>query len=128
MTLMKVCDVTELVPGAVRRFDGGAEPIAVFNVDGRFFATQDRCPHGNWPLSDSYVKGDTVECSLHNGCFSIRTGRRLSPPVARALQTYAVAVRDGEVYVDVDSGAFEPREGAGVVSSVRAAGACHGMG
>jgi nitrite reductase/ring-hydroxylating ferredoxin subunit len=128
MTLMKVCNMSELEPGTVRRFDGGAEAIAVFNIEGRYYATQDRCPHGNWPLSDSYIKGDTIECALHNGCFSIRTGKRLGPPVSRPLRTYAVAIQDDAVLVDIDSGAFEAREGAsgGVAGSDE--GARHGLG
>ena len=125
---MKVCAVEELEPGAARRLEGGAEAIAVFNVDGLYFATQDRCPHGNWPLSDSYVKGDTVECALHNGCFSIRTGKRLTPPVSRPLRTFAVVVQDGVVCVDVDSGAFETRVGASAAAPQSDSGAQHGMG
>ena len=112
MSFMKACSVTDVDPGGAKQFTGGPEPIAVFNVDGRFFATQDSCPHGRWSLSESYVKGDTVECALHNGCFSIRSGKRLGPPVSRPLRTYAVRVEAGFVYVDVASGAHELRPGA----------------
>lgn len=104
MTLLRVCQVSDMAPGSVRRFDGGPEAIAVFNVDGIYYATQDRCPHGQWPLSESYVNGDTVECALHSGCFSIRTGKRLGPPVSRALRIYPITINDGVVFVDVTAG------------------------
>lgn len=112
MNFVKACNVADVQPGGVVQASGGSELIAVFNVNGRFFATQDSCPHGQWPLSESYVDGDTVECALHNGRFSICSGKRLSPPVCRALRTYVVRVEAGIVYVDVDSGAYELRPGA----------------
>jgi nitrite reductase/ring-hydroxylating ferredoxin subunit len=112
VTFVSACDVTELQPGHAMRAIAGDDPIALFNVDGRLFATQDRCPHGLWPLSESYFTGDKVECALHGAQFSVISGKRLAPPVCRALKTYAVKVEAGRVYIDVDSGACEPRAGA----------------
>lgn len=114
MNFVKACDAADVQPGGAVLTDRGDEPIAVFNVGGRFYATQDRCPHGQWSLSDSYVTGDTVECALHNGRFSISSGKRLSPPVCRALRTYVVKVEAGAVFVDVNSAGYELRTGAEV--------------
>ena len=118
MSFVRVCRIEEIAPGAARVLSDAPEPIAVFNVAGRFFATQDRCTHGQFSLSESYIEGDQVVCALHNGRFCIRTGKRLSPPVCRALRTFDVAVREGEVHVDIDSGAYVARDGAGANDGV----------
>lgn len=118
MSFVKACNVDDVPPGAAVQVVAVPEALAVFNVNGRFFATQDRCPHGQWPLSESYIDGDVVECALHNGRFSISSGKRLSPPVCRALRTFDVRVEAGVVYVDVESGAHELRTGACAVHDV----------
>lgn len=125
MRFLRACGVSEVAAGNVKLFDSGAERIAIFHVGGRMYATQDACPHGQWSLSESYVDGEVVECALHNGRFSICSGKRLGPPVSRPLRTYAVKVDQGAVWVDVDSAAAEPRSGAAVAGEI---GVSDGMG
>lgn len=66
---------SDLPPGEMQRHEGGPEPVMVCNVDGEFFAVQDTCTHGNWALSDGYLDGGVVECTLHFGKFCVRTGK-----------------------------------------------------
>jgi nitrite reductase/ring-hydroxylating ferredoxin subunit len=113
MSYVFACSVSEVGPGQARLFITDPEPIAIFNVGGRFFATQDKCPHGQFSLSESYVEGDRVVCALHDGCFSISSGKRLGPPVSRALRTFQVEVRGDAVFVDPASGDYVARVGAG---------------
>ena len=51
----------------------GGGRVAVFNVDGQFFVTQNACTHGPGSLSDGFVEGDQVECDFHGGKFHIPT-------------------------------------------------------
>jgi len=76
-------------------------PIAVFNVDGEFFATDDTCTHAESSLADGYIEGDVVECEFHYARFCIKDGAALSAPATEALRTYAVKVDGDEVFVDV---------------------------
>lgn len=89
----------DLAPGEVRHVEVGDKEIAVFNLDGAFFATSDRCTHMRARLSDGYVTGGVVECPLHFGKFDIKTGQPLSPPCKVALSTYQVEIRDGAVWL-----------------------------
>jgi 3-phenylpropionate/trans-cinnamate dioxygenase ferredoxin subunit len=73
--------------------------VAVFKVNGEFFALDDRCTHQDAYLSDGFVEGCTVECPLHASCFDLRTGRPLGPPAVQAVRTHPVAVRDGAVFI-----------------------------
>ncbi len=98
-----VARMTDLAPGEVRHVELAGQEIAVFNVDGEFFATSDRCTHMRARLSDGYVNAGVVECPLHFGKFNIRTGHPLSPPCKLSLATYPVQVRDNCVWVGVPS-------------------------
>jgi nitrite reductase/ring-hydroxylating ferredoxin subunit len=89
------------------RFEGGPEPILVCNVDGEFFATQDTCTHADWPLSDGYLDGATVECTLHWAKFCVRTGKVEAIPACQALRTFEVRVDGDDIFVDLDSGAMK---------------------
>lgn len=88
----------DIAEGTAAVVDAGTR-IAVFRVDGEFFAVDDRCTHQEANLSDGFVDGDTVECPLHASCFDLRTGRPSGPPAVRAVRTHRVTVRDGAVFV-----------------------------
>lgn len=97
---VKVCDVAELSPGQARRVIlAGRDPIAVFNVAGRFYVTDDDCTHGLSSLAkDGTVIDDEVECGWHGGRFNITTGAATCAPCIKALRTYAVEIVAGEVF------------------------------
>jgi nitrite reductase/ring-hydroxylating ferredoxin subunit len=101
-----VCRADDVAPGECRRVVS-EPPVAVFNVDGEFYAIEDTCTHDSSSLADGYVDGDVVECSWHFAKFCIRTGAVLGPPAVRSLGTFEVSVSDGCVFVRV-SAASEP--------------------
>lgn len=76
-------------------------PIAVFHVDGEWFATEDRCSHDDSSLADGYVEGAVVECAWHFAKFCLRTGKVLAPPARLPLATFDVKVDGGTVYVNI---------------------------
>lgn len=71
--------------------------IAVFNVEGEFFATHGVCTHEFACLADGLPMDGVIECPLHNGRFDIRTGKALGAPVSVDLRTYPVKVENGRV-------------------------------
>ena len=73
--------------------------IAIFRIDGEFYATSNICTHASALLSDGFVEDCTIECPLHNGRFDIKTGKALTSPVEVDLETYRVRVHDGQVEV-----------------------------
>ncbi|MBT9160541.1 MAG: Benzene 1,2-dioxygenase system ferredoxin subunit [Dehalococcoidia bacterium] len=95
---------SELQPGDMYRHEGGPEPVLVCNVNGEFFAVQDTCTHGEWALSDGYLEGDVVECSLHFAKFCVRTGKVKAIPACKALRVFPVKVEDDSVLVYLNIG------------------------
>jgi nitrite reductase/ring-hydroxylating ferredoxin subunit len=97
--IVRVCATGDLAPGEMRRAPT-TRPVAVYNIDGEFFATADFCTHEKSSLSEEgYLDGDEVECGWHCAKFSVRTGAVTCPPATKALVTYEVRVEGADVYV-----------------------------
>ena len=86
----------------------GGQCIAVFNVNGSFYATSGLCTHARAQLADGYIDGETVECPLHQGLFHIPTGKALSAPVTVDLRTFPVRIQSGKVEVLLDAASTGP--------------------
>ena len=99
-TRMRVCGVDELPDGEARRVEG-PRPVAVFNVDGTYFALDDNCTHQDFPLSEGWIEGDVVECALHMARFCIRTGKALCLPADRSVVTHPIDVVGNDIYVTI---------------------------
>ena len=78
--------------------------VAIYNVKGKFYATENICTHAFAFLSEGVVIGDVIECPVHQGRFHIPTGKPKGAPVSVALDTYATKVENGKVYVRLEDG------------------------
>jgi naphthalene 1,2-dioxygenase system ferredoxin subunit len=87
----------------VIRVEIGGRGIALYNVEGRFYASDDACTHQRSRLSDGFVIDHVIECSRHQGRFDIRTGRALGAPVSRALAVHPVKVEGEVIYVGLSA-------------------------
>ena len=96
-----VAEADAIPPGTVREVTLGDDDIAVYNVEGEFFATTNVCTHDEAYLSDGELFGHVVECPLHGARFDVRTGKVLSLPAVYPLKTYEVRVEDGKVQVRI---------------------------
>ena len=98
-TLLALCSTSEVPEGGALKVERDGFVLAVFNLGGRFFVTDDACTHGPGSLSEGEVDGEIVECNFHNGAFHIPTGRVEAPPCMVALRTYQVSVVDEQVCI-----------------------------
>jgi len=94
-----VAAVSDFPAGAVRTVEARGLEIAVFNVDGYYYAIADCCTHEAERLSGGSIEGLDVVCPLHQARFSLVTGRALSPPAYEPVMTYPVRVDGGMVQV-----------------------------
>jgi metal-sulfur cluster biosynthetic enzyme/nitrite reductase/ring-hydroxylating ferredoxin subunit len=101
---VRVATVGELPdPGAtVVEVDG--DLIALFHVEGAYYALDDVCTHDGGPLASGELTGHKVACPRHGAKFDIRTGAALSMPAVRATRAHDVKVEDGGVWVRLRSG------------------------
>jgi len=91
----------DLANGAMLAVAFGDHQIALYDVAGEVFATDNICTHAQAFLSDGTLQGEIVECPLHGGRFSVRTGEGKGPPIPCDLKTYPVRVIGGEIQVRV---------------------------
>ena len=96
-----LCAAADVTPGNALKVETGDLSLAVFNVGGEYFVTDDLCTHGPGSLSEGYIEDDIVECNFHNGQFNVRTGEVVSPPCMVPIKTYPVAVVDDKVTIEV---------------------------
>lgn len=101
MTWVRAFPASEVGEGEMKRFEGGPEPILVCQYNGQYYAVQDTCTHEVWPLSEGYLDGCLVECSLHSAKFDVRTGEVKSLPACKPLKVFPIKCdEDGYLYVD----------------------------
>jgi nitrite reductase/ring-hydroxylating ferredoxin subunit len=90
----------EAVPpgrGATVQMKDGNE-VALFNVGGEFYAIENFCPHKGYPLADSRLYGNIVECDLHGWRFDVRNGTCFTAKKC-SLESYEVVVEDGWIKI-----------------------------
>ena len=100
-TFRKVAEVGDLGPGTARLVEIGGNEIALFNVDGTFYAIDNTCAHMGGPLADGEIEGDVVTCPWHRATYNVRTGEVLGPPAPTSVATYTVRVQGSDIEVDV---------------------------
>jgi naphthalene 1,2-dioxygenase ferredoxin component len=76
--------------------------IALYDVDGVVYATDNICTHAYAHLSDGWLDGDAIECPLHAARFDVKTGKVLSPPASEDLKTYPVRVVGDAIELKID--------------------------
>src|SRR4029077_8880972 len=97
-----LCGAAEVAPGSALRVDAAGLSVAVFNLDGEFYVTDDQCTHGPGLLSEGFIDGEVVECNFHNGQFNIKTGEVVSPPCMVPIKTYKTTVENGRVLIEAE--------------------------
>lgn len=97
---IELCSTDDVPSGEAILVEKDDLELAVYNVEGNFFVTDDLCTHGPGSLSEGFLDGFEIECDFHGGCFDIRTGEVTAPPCMEPIKTYKVSVDDGKVYID----------------------------
>jgi 3-phenylpropionate/trans-cinnamate dioxygenase ferredoxin subunit len=88
----------DIPPGCAARVEIDDTPVAIFNVEGTFYALDDTCSHAEASLSEGDLDIDrcVIECPLHGSSFDLRTGEPLSLPAVEPVRVHRIeATADG---------------------------------
>jgi 3-phenylpropionate/trans-cinnamate dioxygenase ferredoxin subunit len=96
---VRVAPAASIAPGDYASVELGDGFVAVFNVDGEFFAIDDLCTHDGGGLAGGRLEDHQVLCPRHGARFCLRTGAALTPPAYAPVRCYATRVTDGVVEV-----------------------------
>jgi 3-phenylpropionate/trans-cinnamate dioxygenase ferredoxin subunit len=100
MTDFVTITTTDQLPAGERIIvEIGRRWIAVFNIDGSYYAVEDRCTHDDGPLAEGELYGHEIECPRHGACFDVRTGKVTAPPALVDVPTYEVRVEGDQVQI-----------------------------
>ena len=99
---IKVATTGDLSPGKAMKVEVNDEEVALFNLDGTYYAIGDVCTHAGGPLSEGELDGEEVECPWHGSRFNVRTGEVLTPPAPREVECYTVKVEGEDILISLD--------------------------
>ncbi len=95
---VRIVTVSDVPPGSAHVTDINGRSIAIFNVEGAFFAIENTCVHRGGPLGEGELDGEVVTCPWHSWEYNVRTGISLTTPSA-SVKTYEVKVEGEDVKV-----------------------------
>lgn len=98
---VKVAKTDQIVPGQGKMIEVGGKKIALFNVQGSFYAIDDTCTHRGGPLSEGVLEGKQVTCPWHGATYDVTTGEVLSPPAPKGVARYNVRLEGSDIEVEV---------------------------
>lgn len=101
-TAVKVASASELPRGSSKLVEANGQAVALFNVDGEYFAIDDACPHAGGPLNEGDLDGNVVTCPWHGAQFDVTTGKVLCAPARSDVASYPVTVVGDDVLVELD--------------------------
>ena len=97
---VRVAAVTEIAAGEGRVVEAEGLTLALFNVNGAFYAIDNRCPHRGGPLGEGELAGAVVTCPWHAWRWDVTTGANANNPVVR-VACYPARVEGGTVFVEL---------------------------
>jgi 3-phenylpropionate/trans-cinnamate dioxygenase ferredoxin subunit len=107
MAFLRACALADIKDDAALGVTVDGQDVALARHGDEVLAIEDMCSHasvalsaGDYEISD----GDcTVECWLHGSRVDLRPGKPTGLPATEPVATFPVDVRDGDVYVDVET-------------------------
>ena len=94
-----VAKAGEIPEGGVKIVRVEDELLAIFHVDGQYYAINDVCTHDGGPLAEGPLEGHVIECPRHGARFDIRTGAVLCMPATSPVPTHETRVVGDEIQV-----------------------------
>ena len=99
---VKAATRSQLGAGDVLGIGIDGREIALYDLDGTVYASDDICTHAYVKLSDGWLDKREIECPLHAGRFDIKTGRATAPPCTEPIKTYPVRIVGDEIQIKLD--------------------------
>ena len=99
---VKVVEVTELGPGEGKTVEVEGVSLALFNVDGTYFAIANACTHVGGSLGEGALIGKEVTCPLHGAQFDVTSGKVLGGPARSDVRSFSVSLEGDDVMVEVE--------------------------
>jgi nitrite reductase/ring-hydroxylating ferredoxin subunit len=97
--MLKIAEISQVPPGTGRVVHVGRKVIALFNINGVFYALDNVCTHRGGPLGEGKVHGTVVTCPWHGNQFDVTTGQVVTGTLPVAA--YVVQTQGDDVLIDL---------------------------
>ena len=101
MNLIKICDLSEIPNGSIKKFEINDEEITICNINNQIFAINDNCSHDEASLQEGFIDGYEIECPVHGAKFDIRTGEVTCLPAVSPIKTYNIKINNGAIELEI---------------------------
>jgi nitrite reductase (NADH) small subunit len=100
MARVRVGNAGDVPPGQGRVVDADGKNIALFNVNGTYYATDNNCPHRGGPLAEGDVDGAVAICPWHGWRWDVTTGANVNNPAVK-VACFLVTVEADGIFVEL---------------------------
>ncbi len=97
---VKVARLAELAAGTGKAVEVNGKSLAIYNVNGTVYATDNACLHQGGPLGEGMLEGDVITCPWHMWQYNVRTGENLEDSMLK-VETYPVRVSGDDIEVEI---------------------------
>ena len=98
---VKVAKTGDVALGSAKMVEVSGKKIAIFNVDGKYYAIDNTCTHRGGPLAEGALEGKEVTCPWHGAVFDVTTGEVLGPPAPKPVSSYDIRLSGNDIEVEV---------------------------
>src|SRR5271157_5733739 len=98
---VEVAKVKDIKPGDAKSVKAKGQGYALYNVGGKFYATQEYCTHEEGTLADGFLDGKVITCPLHGAMFDVTSGKVLEGPATEDVKTYETKVVGDKILIKV---------------------------
>ncbi len=100
-TLHEVAKTGDIEKGEAKLVEVDGKEIALFNINGEYFAIANECSHVGGPLCEGDIEDNKVICPWHGAEFDIKTGEDLCDPAEGPVESYAVQIEGDIIRIEV---------------------------
>ena len=100
MGRVRIGKVTDVAAGEARVVETGGKTLALFNVDGTYYALDNACSHRGGPLGEGDLEGSVVTCPWHGWRWDVTTGANANNPAVR-VACFPVTLEQDELFVEL---------------------------
>lgn len=97
---VKVAEQTDLNPGECTVVEVEGKTLALFNVDGTYYAIDNTCLHRGGPLGEGELEGNVVTCPWHGWRYDVSTGANVNNPAVK-VACFPVRVEGPSIFIEV---------------------------
>ena len=98
---VKIAEIKDILKNQMQVFNVKGQEILVVNVEGKFYALENRCPHVGYPLFFGSLEGEVLTCSFHSAKFNVKTGKSVGPVTSEPLKTFPVKIQNSSIFIEV---------------------------